>query len=810
MHITAEMAPIAKVGGLADVVTGLSRASLARGHTVEVCLPYYQCLSANEIQSLEKDCEFDCPFGSFYDGQFTLTSLRTQIWKGKIAGVPVFLIRPDWSQSNLFKADRIYGGGYNETEAYLYFSRACLEFLRITDRHPNILHLHEWQTAAVALLYWEKYHHDTMSLPRVVFTIHNLDSSGECRQEEFGITGISGEVFASIDKALDERTIGHNPERLSLVKGALIYANAITTVSPTYAKEVLEGGAGGWLRGTLGRSEIRSKVHGILNGIDVGHWDPEMDPYLPKSFSSSSPGGKELCKEYLQRGLGLNVDMERPLVSCVTRLVPQKGIHLIRHGVYLTNELNGQFVLLGTGHADGDFRGMAEQEFKDHANVKLLLLYSEALAHLIYAASDIVLVPSMFEPCGLTQMIAMRYGALPVVRQTGGLVDTVKDLGEYHDGNGFSFSGVDGESLSACLKRAIEMYENEPEKWRNVSQRNMELDFSWDSSVQTYLDLYHSISTPMTDSVVYEHTRENFLELYPELRDCIVNDEIHGKPQEFGKEWITKMLDYNVPKGKLNRGMAVFDVVSSIKGKNEITKDDIKNANVVGWCIEWLQAFFLVEDDIMDGAITRRGQPCWYKQPHVGLIACNDGLMIESSIYRILKKFFAEKDYYIQLVELFHESISRTTYGQMLDLITTPREKGDLSRCTIENYFDISTYKTAYYSFYMPIASGLIMAGIKAKSSFKIAEDILIPMGQYFQIQDDYLDCFADPEFLGKIGTDIQDKKCSWLLCKALSQCSPSQTAILMEKYGEQDESSVNEVKSVYKELNLGEQVLGL
>lgn len=156
MHVTAEMAPIAKVGGLADVVTGLARASISRGHNVEVCIPYYACLPDDSIQSLEKECDFDCPKGTHWDGKMQMATLKTHVWKGKIAGVQVFLLRPDWSASNIFKADRIYGGNYNEMEAYLYFSRACLEFLRVTNRQPNIIHLHEWQTAAVALLYWEK------------------------------------------------------------------------------------------------------------------------------------------------------------------------------------------------------------------------------------------------------------------------------------------------------------------------------------------------------------------------------------------------------------------------------------------------------------------------------------------------------------------------------------------------------------------------------------------------------------------------------------------------------------------------------
>lgn len=495
MHITAEMAPIAKVGGLGDVVTGLARACLARGHQVEVILPYYECLPDDAIEGLELETDFDCPKARFWDGTWQQHSLKTSVWKGKIAGVQVFLLRPDWGECNIFRGSRIYGGSYNELEAYLYFCRASLEFMKVTNRQPQVIHIHEWQASAVALLYWEAYHRTGhMQLPRLLLTIHNMDNSGECSQDEFMATGIHGTRFASIDKALDERTIGHNPERLNLLKGGIVYSSAVTTVSPTYAEEILSGGAAGWLRGTLAKSDIRDKFKGILNGIDIDEWHPSFDQAIPENFSSEDPSGKSICKEYLQKGLGLTVDAKKPLAVCVTRLVPQKGVHLIQHAVHRTNELGGQFVLLGTGHADGDFRGMADGQYNNHPDIRLLLLYSEPLAHLIYAAADFVLVPSMFEPCGLTQMIAMRYGAVPIVRRTGGLADTVKDLDEGEHGNGFVFDGVDEGSLNHCLTRAFQVYKTSPEVFSKVSKKNMKADFSWGKSAASYVETYKAIS----------------------------------------------------------------------------------------------------------------------------------------------------------------------------------------------------------------------------------------------------------------------------------------------------------------------------
>eukprot|EP00878_Enallax_costatus_P007835 GHUV01008200.1.p1 GENE.GHUV01008200.1~~GHUV01008200.1.p1 ORF type:complete len:443 (+),score=115.21 GHUV01008200.1:311-1639(+) len=219
VHFTAELAPIAKVGGLGDVVHGLARTCLARGHNVTVIMPFYECLPQDQIEGLGFDMDIDVPKGYTWDGLFQIGALKTAVFRGVIGGVPVILIRPsDWNSCNLFRGGRIYGGSYNEMESYLYFCRAALEYLRASGQQPHVMHLHEWQTAAAAMLYWEVYSQLGLYRPRVVLTVHNLDNTGECRQDEFAFTGVDGEVFATIDRALDERTIGHNPERLNLMK----------------------------------------------------------------------------------------------------------------------------------------------------------------------------------------------------------------------------------------------------------------------------------------------------------------------------------------------------------------------------------------------------------------------------------------------------------------------------------------------------------------------------------------------------------------------------------------------------------------
>ena len=494
VHLTAEMAPLAKVGGLGDVVTGLARSCTARGHDVEIILPFYECIDESLLDDFKFEFVYDCPKGHHWDGQFQVGSLKTQVYTATCEGIRMVLLRPDWDNCNIFQGGRVYAGSYNETEAYLYFCRAGLEFLKVSGRQPDIIHLHEWQTSAAAMLYWEIYNKEGLHKPRVILTIHNMDNTGECRAEEFNVTGVSGDLFNTVEKALDERTIGHNPERLSLLKGGVVYSNVVTTVSPTYAEETSTG-QGGWLSGTL--SMYASKYHGILNGIDDVMWDPVRDLYLPVPFAHDNLEGKYFLQKYLRSGLGLGSPKEgerKPLVVCITRLVPQKGIHLIRHAIFRTLEQGGQFILLGSGHADGDFRHLAEHDFKDHPEVKLMITYSEALSHFLFAAADVILVPSIFEPCGLTQMIGMRYGAVPVVRQTGGLADTVKDVDDENIAsekqNGFVFAGADEGSLNGALDRAIKYHKERASWWEGLTSKIMQMDFSWRSSASKYIDLY--------------------------------------------------------------------------------------------------------------------------------------------------------------------------------------------------------------------------------------------------------------------------------------------------------------------------------
>ncbi|EMC93941.1 hypothetical protein BAUCODRAFT_158585 [Baudoinia panamericana UAMH 10762] len=297
-------------------------------------------------------------------------------------------------------------------------------------------------------------------------------------------------------------------------------------------------------------------------------------------------------------------------------------------------------------------------------------------------------------------------------------------------------------------------------------------------------------------------TRQDFEEVFPRLVADLKEHCDKYKLPEQALKWFEQSLHHNTLGGKYNRGLSVIDTTQLLLGR-ELSEDEYFKTATLGWMIELLQAFFLVSDDIMDASKTRRGQPCWYLMPNVGMIAINDAFMLESSIYLLLRKYFRQEKYYIDLVELFHEVSFQTELGQSCDLLTAPEDHVDLDNFSLEKYTFIVIYKTAYYSFYLPVALAMHFAGYASPKNLKQAEDILIPMGEYFQVQDDYLDNFADPSVLGKIGTDIQDNKCSWLVNQALKRCSKEQRDILEHNYGRKDEACEATVKKLYDELDL-------
>ncbi|KAF1888421.1 hypothetical protein Lal_00011191 [Lupinus albus] len=513
IHIAAEMAPVAKilignqlparlpeVGGLGDVVSGLCKALQKKGHLVEIVLPKYDCIQYDRIRDFRA---LDVMIESYFDGQL----FKNKIYVGTIEGLPVYFIEPH-HPDKLFWRGKFYGE-HDDFRRFSYFSRAALEFLLQAGKKPDIIHCHDWQTAFIAPLYWDIYTAKGLNSARICFTCHNFEYQGTAPASHLESCGLDAHHLNRPDRMQDNSA----HDRVNSVKGGVVFSNIVTTVSPTYAQEVRTAEGGHGLHSTL--STHSKKFLGILNGIDTDAWNPATDTFLEVQYNANDLQGKAQNKEALRRDLGLSsADVRRPLVACITRLVPQKGVHLIRHAIYRTLELGGQFVLLGSSpvpHIQREFEGIANN-FQNHDHARLILKYDEALSHVIYAASDMFIIPSIFEPCGLTQyclldefgywiqrqyhmrMISMRYGAIPIVRKTGGLNDSVFDVDDdtvpSQFQNGFTFLNADEPGINGALDRAFNLYVNNPEIWRQLVRKDMNMDFSWDTSAAQYEDIY--------------------------------------------------------------------------------------------------------------------------------------------------------------------------------------------------------------------------------------------------------------------------------------------------------------------------------
>ncbi|XP_032089822.1 farnesyl pyrophosphate synthase isoform X1 [Thamnophis elegans] len=292
--------------------------------------------------------------------------------------------------------------------------------------------------------------------------------------------------------------------------------------------------------------------------------------------------------------------------------------------------------------------------------------------------------------------------------------------------------------------------------------------------------------------------KEEFVNFFSQIVRDLLENELHVPELSDAVNRLKRVIEYNAVGGKYNRGLTVVAAVRELAKPDQPDPKTFRIALVVGWCVELLQAFFLITDDIMDSSLTRRGRPCWYRQEGIGLDAVNDGLLIESSVYQLLKRYCRDQPYYLNLMELFLQSSYQTELGQTLDLFQI-----DLDSFTEKRYKAIVKHKTAYYSFYLPVAAAMYMAGIDSEEEHAHAKAILLEMGEFFQIQDDFLDNFGDPQVTGKIGTDIQDNKCSWLVVQSLKQASREQRKILEENYGKKDPEKINRVKALYEEQDL-------
>ncbi|MBK1642440.1 starch synthase [Chromatium okenii] len=484
VHITPELAAVAKVGGLGDVVFGLSRELAIRGNHVEIILPKYASMRYDQIfemQEVYKDL-----WVPWYDG-----AIHCTVFFGFVHDRKCFFIEPH-SQDNFFNRGSIYGFK-DDVLRYAFFSRAAMEFLWKSGKHPDIIHCHDWQTALVPIFLYEFYQAMGMIHPRVCLTIHNFAHQGVTGVEILHATGLHRpERFFDPTRMADNR----HPKALNLLKGGIVYANFVTTVSPRYAFETKDQGQGFGLESTLHTHHI--KYGGVVNGIDYDVWNPEVDRQIPVRYGIETVEGKYDNKRALRQRLMLS-DNDKPIVAFIGRLDPQKGLELVRHAIFYTLERGAQFVLLGSSPDDrinSDFWNL-KRMLNDSPDCHLEIGFDEDLSHLIYAGADMMLVPSRFEPCGLTQLIALRYGTIPVVRAIGGLADTVfdKDFSDrpLHVRNGYVFQDYDNPGLESALGRAIACYHHHPDHFRELMKNAMRSDYSWNVPGQDYLNIYDYI-----------------------------------------------------------------------------------------------------------------------------------------------------------------------------------------------------------------------------------------------------------------------------------------------------------------------------
>ena len=483
VQIASECAPVAKVGGLGDVVQGLSNELAVRGNAVEIILPKYDCMRYDKIWDLQKVYD---DLWVPYHGQ----SVHCAVYFGFVEGLKCFFIEPH-SDKNFFNRG-IYYGHNDDVERFAFFSRAALEFMLKAGKHPDIIHCHDWQTGLVPVLLFEMYKQLGMTQSRVCYTLHNLGHQGVTGEKILRQVGLNPAYFMTHEKLLDNG----NPHAVNLMKGGCVFSNFITTVSPKYAWEIQNSDCGNGLQHTLHTHD--SKFGGILNGIDYNTWNPAIDPYIDSQYSLETLDEKYKNKEMLRNRFLLRQDY-KPIIAVVSRLDPQKGVELIKHGIHYALANGCQFVLLGSSpyHSINHEFWRLKQQLNDNPDCHLEISYDEELAHMIYAGSDMILIPSGFEPCGLTQKIAMKYGTVPSVRNVGGLANTVFDADHsdkpYDQRNGYVFNNLNNSGLESAMHRAIGMWYNYPKNFRELMENGMRYDFSWSHPGQHYLDIYNHI-----------------------------------------------------------------------------------------------------------------------------------------------------------------------------------------------------------------------------------------------------------------------------------------------------------------------------
>jgi starch synthase len=472
LFAASEAVPFAKTGGLADVVGTLPKALRELGLSISVILPKYSTIAHTFRESMVTIAEFEVELG----------------WRKQYCGVQKLLHEGTTyyfiDNEYYFKRDDLYGYA-DDGERYAFFSLAVIASLAHLEIQPDVIHCHDWQTGMIPLLLRTEEQVQLASPPiKTVFTIHNLKYQGVFAKS------VLQDFFR-----LDSRFFtGHELELhggASYLKGGLLYADHITTVSPTYAREIQTEHYGESLDSLL---RYRShQLTGIVNGIDVKEFDPMTDRFLSCNYRDSLVK-KTKNKLDLQARFGLPVGADKPLIVCVGRLVQQKGLDLIQHVMpQLVAIEDAQWMILGTGEARYEYM-FGHTAWLHPQKMVAQITFNDELAHQLYAAADLFLMPSLFEPCGIGQLIAMRYRAVPIVRETGGLCDTVQPYNQYTgEGTGFTFRHYNAHEMLDAIQRAVHVFKHDPQAWQQLHHNMRKCDFSWYRSARSYQELYHQL-----------------------------------------------------------------------------------------------------------------------------------------------------------------------------------------------------------------------------------------------------------------------------------------------------------------------------
>lgn len=468
---SSEVSPFAKTGGLGDVLGALPQALVKEGHDVRVVLPKYGCIPEQYTEEMEFLFFIYIPLG----------------WRRKYCGV--FRLIKDGVTYYFVDNEYYFGDPYlykwNDLERFAFFDKACMEILPHLEFQPDIIHCHDWQTGMVPVMLHAYYARDSFYQGiKTVFTIHNLRYQGI-----YSIDVVA--EFFSLDATFftDDKLEFHGCA--NLLKGGIVYADYVSTVSPTYAKEIQTPLGGERLDGLLSARD--QSLFGIINGIDYEVYNPKTDPHMFENFDLRNfVSKKKINKMRLQEQLGLPVDGEKAVIGMVSRLVDQKGFDLIAEAMSELLEMDVQLILLGTGEEKYEIL-FRQNAWYHPQKVSANILFDNDLAHKIYAGADLFLMPSLFEPCGLSQMMAMRYGTIPIVRETGGLKDSVQPFNVYTgEGNGFSFSPYVAHDMVYTIRFALEQF-GKKDVWNGIMKQAMKTDFSWKESAKQYEKMYQEL-----------------------------------------------------------------------------------------------------------------------------------------------------------------------------------------------------------------------------------------------------------------------------------------------------------------------------